>query len=82
METDDRDCQRRRFPVQPQPDLSGFHAFLPSAAFLFNSLWLLALLVPVLLVMRYGVIAREEKYLESKFGAEYSDYKKRVRRWI
>ena len=33
------------------------------AAFLVNALWILLLVVPVLLVLRYGVIAREEAYL-------------------
>ena len=47
-----------------------------------HSGWTLALLVPVLLIMRYGVIAREERYLERKFGSAYLDYKKRVRRWL
>lgn len=44
----------------------------------------LALLVlPLaLLVIHYGVITREERYLERKFGAEYLRYKARVRRWI
>jgi protein-S-isoprenylcysteine O-methyltransferase Ste14 len=32
--------------------------------------------------VRYGVIAREEAYLERKFGAVYLGYKTRVRRWI
>ena len=42
-----------------------------------------ALLLPaVLSVMRRGVIEREERYLERKFGDEYVDYKTRVRRWI
>jgi protein-S-isoprenylcysteine O-methyltransferase Ste14 len=42
-----------------------------------------ALLLPVVLhVMRRGVIEREERYLEGKFGDEYLDYKARVRRWI
>jgi protein-S-isoprenylcysteine O-methyltransferase Ste14 len=64
------------------PIYLAFTLFYLGAAFLFNSLWLLALLAPVLFVMRYGVIAREERYLENKFGAEYSNYKRRVRRWI
>jgi len=42
-----------------------------------------ALLLPlVLLVMRRGVIEREERYLERTFGDEYVQYKTRVRRWI
>ena len=48
----------------------------------FNSLWLLATLVPFYLVIRYGVVAREEAYLERKFGAVYLGYKSRVRRWL
>jgi protein-S-isoprenylcysteine O-methyltransferase Ste14 len=43
--------------------------------------WTLALLVPVLVVMHYGVIVREERYLERKFGEEYVRYRGRVRRW-
>jgi hypothetical protein len=37
----------------------------------FNSLWLLATLVPFYLVIRYGVVAREEAYLERKFNNVY-----------
>ncbi|MBU1324615.1 MAG: isoprenylcysteine carboxylmethyltransferase family protein [Alphaproteobacteria bacterium] len=45
--------------------------------------WLaLALLVPCLLVVDRGVIAREERYLSAKFGASYDAYRARVRRWI
>jgi protein-S-isoprenylcysteine O-methyltransferase Ste14 len=44
--------------------------------------WSLILLIPVLLLIRYGVIAREERYLERKFGAPYIEYRGRVRRWI
>ena len=47
-----------------------------------NSLWVLAMLVPFYLVIRYGVVAREEAYLERKFGKTYLDYKSRVRRWV
>jgi protein-S-isoprenylcysteine O-methyltransferase Ste14 len=46
-----------------------------------DRVWVLILLAPVLVVMRYGVIGREERYLERKFGQRYLDYKSRVRRW-
>jgi protein-S-isoprenylcysteine O-methyltransferase Ste14 len=40
-----------------------------------NSLWLLLTLVPFALVIRYGVVAREEAYLERKFGDVYRRYR-------
>ena len=46
-----------------------------------NSLWLLATLA-VALALIHVVIAREERYLERKFGAEYLAYKASVRRWL
>jgi protein-S-isoprenylcysteine O-methyltransferase Ste14 len=51
-------------------------------ASLANALPAIALLPAVLLVMRRGVIEREERYLERSFGAEYLRYRARVRRWI
>lgn len=48
----------------------------------FNSLWLFVLLLPFYLVIRYGVVAREEAYLDRKFGDVYRAYKGRVRRWL
>ena len=47
-----------------------------------NSLPSILLLPFVLAVMRRGVIEREERYLEQKFGDEYARYKRRVRRWV
>ncbi len=47
----------------------------------FDTLWLLIMLAPFYLVIRYGVVAREEAYLERKFGQDYLDYKSRVPRW-
>ncbi len=51
-------------------------------ALLMNNLWIV-LLVPVskFVFDRY-VIAREEAYLERKFGEVYVDYKRTVRRWL
>ena len=47
-----------------------------------DSIAALATLMIGMLIMQYYVIAREERYLEAKFGSEYNDYKKKVRRWI
>jgi protein-S-isoprenylcysteine O-methyltransferase Ste14 len=44
--------------------------------------WLFGLLVPALLVIRWGVVAREERYMERRFGEAYRRYKATVRRWV
>jgi protein-S-isoprenylcysteine O-methyltransferase Ste14 len=49
---------------------------------IFDSVTVLLLLVPFLVVIRYGVIAREERYLTAKFPVEYPEYRRRVRRWF
>jgi protein-S-isoprenylcysteine O-methyltransferase Ste14 len=47
-----------------------------------RSPWTLILTLPLAITIRYGVVAREEAYLERRFGAAYRDYKARVRRWM
>jgi protein-S-isoprenylcysteine O-methyltransferase Ste14 len=51
-------------------------------ASLANRLWAILFLPVALLVLQRGVIEREERYLERKFGEEYLSYKAQVRRWI
>ena len=51
-------------------------------AFLINTWWLIAVLPILYLYLRYGVIAREEQYLEQKFGEEYRRYQSKVPRWL
>ena len=51
-------------------------------SFAFGTLWPLAALPFVLIAIDRLVIAREEPYLERLFGAEYLEYKQRVRRWL
>ncbi len=48
----------------------------------FNSYWPLPFLPLVLVIMHYGVILREEAYLEELFGQDYRDYRANVRRWM
>jgi protein-S-isoprenylcysteine O-methyltransferase Ste14 len=47
-----------------------------------QSPWILVLTLPLAITIRYGVVAREEAYLERRFGKTYRDYKPRVRRWV
>jgi protein-S-isoprenylcysteine O-methyltransferase Ste14 len=47
-----------------------------------RSPWVLILALPLAITMRYVVVAREEAYLERRFGDAYRDYKARVRRWL
>jgi protein-S-isoprenylcysteine O-methyltransferase Ste14 len=39
-------------------------------------------MLPLAITIRYGVVGREEAYLERRFGAAFRDYKTRVRRWL
>src|SRR5881394_1331489 len=51
-------------------------------ALLTNALWVLVLIVPVLFVTHYGVVRREERYLEARFNDAYREYRSRVRRYL
>ena len=64
------------------PAYLGMALVYVATALLAGSLWALVPLPFVLVVIDRAVIAREERYLERKFGPEYLDYKTRVRRWI
>jgi protein-S-isoprenylcysteine O-methyltransferase Ste14 len=70
------------FRISRNPIYLADTVFYVGVAILLNTGWPLLLLPLVLLVMHRGVILREERYLEQKFGDEYIDYKMRVRRWL
>ena len=64
------------------PMYLGFALCTFGLAMLVDSAWtLLAVPIGLILIDRL-IIAREERYLERKFGAEYLNYKGRVRPWI
>jgi len=57
-------------------------AFLVSGlGIAFASDWTLVMLVPAVLMLHFGVVKREERYLEAKFGDAYRQYKARVPRY-
>lgn len=47
-----------------------------------NALWAVALLPIAMVLIDRGPMAREERYMEQKFGDAYRTYKARVRRWV
>lgn len=51
-------------------------------ALLLVQLWSLTLLIVVVVATHYGVVLREEAYLERRFGGAYRDYKDRVPRYV
>jgi len=53
-----------------------------AVGFLCNDWITLFFVIPLALLLHFGVILREERYLEAKFGAEYLALKGTVRRWI
>ena len=60
--------------------LGGLIAIL-GLALMLGSDWMVILIVPAVLVLHYGVVLREERYLEAKFGAPYLAYKQSVPRY-
>ena len=48
----------------------------------FNTWWAVIVLVPILAIMHLGVVRREERYLEQKFGEPYRQFCSRVRRYL
>ena len=50
--------------------------------FFLNDWITLLFVVPLAVILHFGVVLREEKYLAAKFGEPYLQYKREVRRWI
>jgi len=51
-------------------------------AIIADSAWHLIASILLFLFFNFGVVLREEQYLEKIFGEEYIRYKNSVRRWI
>jgi protein-S-isoprenylcysteine O-methyltransferase Ste14 len=64
------------------PIYLAFSIFQLGIASWVNSVWLIATLIAAVALMASVVIPREERYLERRFGADYLDYKRSVRRWL
>jgi protein-S-isoprenylcysteine O-methyltransferase Ste14 len=63
------------------PVYQGGSIALLGLALMLASDWIVILMVPMLLLIHYGVVLREESYLERKFGETYRRYKASVPRY-
>jgi len=63
------------------PIYAGLLLLVLGIAVVLASDWMLLMLVPTALLLHYGVVLREERYLEAKFGGDYRRYKDQVPRW-
>jgi protein-S-isoprenylcysteine O-methyltransferase Ste14 len=70
------------FRFSRNPGYLGFALAYVGVSLFAGGRWPLVFLPAVLGVIDRGVIAREESYLEERFGPPYHDYRSRVRRWL
>jgi protein-S-isoprenylcysteine O-methyltransferase Ste14 len=63
------------------PLYSGGTLVMIGIAIAFALDWLVLLILPSLLILHFGVVRREEDYLERKFGDRYRSYKSSVARY-
>jgi protein-S-isoprenylcysteine O-methyltransferase Ste14 len=70
------------FARSRNPLYLGLLAGAAGAALLAGSLWALIALPVEWALLRWGAVVPEERYLAAKFGAAYTEYTGRVRRWL
>lgn len=70
------------YRLSRNPGYLGMALVYAGIAVIAGSLWALAPLAVVLVLIDRGVIVREERFLERRFGEDYRRYKRRTRRWL
>jgi protein-S-isoprenylcysteine O-methyltransferase Ste14 len=61
--------------------MAGLGVYLGVACFV-NGIAPFVLFVPLVVLLHWGIVRREERYLAAKFGEAYSRYQSQVRRWL
>ena len=74
--------QQGPFARSRNPIYLAFMLFGVGLGFATLNLWMIVTTLIVGLFINFLIIKPEERYLEDRFGNEYLEYKKRVRRWI
>ncbi|MHB8483896.1 MAG: methyltransferase family protein [Nitrospiria bacterium] len=70
------------FRFTRNPVYLGMNLFYLGFGVLLDPFWSILLFPVLLLIMEFGVIHREERHLEQRFGEAYLEYKASVRRWL
>lgn len=73
---------RGPFRITRNPVYGSMTMLFIGIATLIDGLWILAMVIPAVLIVHFIVILKEEAFLEREFGDTYRHYKKSVRRWI
>jgi len=75
-------CTKGAFEYSRNPIYLSMSGIYLGFSLFLNSFLIFSFLFPLLLIMNYLVISKEEKYLESVFGTAYLEYKSKVSRWF
>lgn len=70
------------FRISRNPLYVGLDLVYLGVALVTENLWTLLFLAPLLVVLHHGVVRREERHLEARFGDEYRHYRREVRRYL
>jgi protein-S-isoprenylcysteine O-methyltransferase Ste14 len=70
------------YRLSRNPLYVGLLAFYLGLALLAPKFWGLVLFPVAVLLVRWGAIRPEERFLHERFGAPYDEYRQRVRRWL
>ena len=70
------------YRLSRNPLYVGLLALYVGLALLLSTFWGLVLFPAAVLLLLWGAIGPEERYLHERFGAPYDDYTRRVRRWL
>ena len=70
------------YRLSRNPLYVGLLALYLGLALLAPSVWALVLFPVAVLLVYWGAIRPEERFLHEQFGAAYDDYARRVRRWL
>jgi protein-S-isoprenylcysteine O-methyltransferase Ste14 len=70
------------YRLSRNPGYLGMALTYAGICLLAGALWALVPLIAAVIVIDRGVIRREERYLQAKFGQEYLRYKAHTRRWL